>query len=115
MAVIRSNERCIPFKKEMLIERHFHDFDEMWYVVSGTGHAIEYLKTGEKNEYDLGPGDLLNTSVGDEHEGWATSEEPWVLKVFSSTIPEGSRFGHLHRPKDTEEKGTPGFALKWTK
>jgi quercetin dioxygenase-like cupin family protein len=115
MALIRKEERCIPFKKEMIIERHFHDYDEMWYVVSGTGHAIEYLKNGEKKEYDLGPGDMLLTSVGDEHEGRCTSDEPWVLKVFSSTLPEGARMGHLHTPKDMEEKGPPAFALKFTK
>jgi len=115
MAVIRKDERCIPFTRQMPIERHFHDFDEMWHVLSGTGHAIEHFKNGEKAEYDLGPGDMLVTSVGDEHEGWCTSEEPWVLKVFTSTLPEGARFGHLHRPKDTEEKGIPGFALKFTK
>ena len=115
MAVIRKEQSCIPFKKGVTIERHFHDYDEMWFVVSGTGHAIEHLKSGEKVEYDLGPGDMLVTSIGDEHEGWATSEEPWVLKVFTSTIPEGARMGHLHTPQDVEAKGVPSFGLKFSK
>jgi quercetin dioxygenase-like cupin family protein len=44
------------------LERHFHDADEYWLVYSGRAIVLS-----EGFEYELGPGDILGTRMGEEH------------------------------------------------
>lgn len=79
------------------VELHYHDADEIWYIVEGNARVIS-----EGQEYDVGPGDLLCTDMGDEHGTIAVHED--ILGFFLEGELEGlKRRGHLHR----EEHGVP--------
>jgi mannose-6-phosphate isomerase-like protein (cupin superfamily) len=79
------------------VELHYHDADEIWYIVEGRARLVS-----EGQEYEVGPGDLLCTGMGDEH-GTIEVYEP-ILGFFLEAELEGQRRkGHLHR----EEHGVP--------
>jgi mannose-6-phosphate isomerase-like protein (cupin superfamily) len=72
-------------------DRHFHDCDEYWLVFSGRASVLVGSQT-----YTVGPGDIVCTPTGTEHDVvgvYETLEAFW----FESTTPPGGRIGHLHR------------------
>jgi mannose-6-phosphate isomerase-like protein (cupin superfamily) len=84
-------------KKGGEVELHYHDADEIWFIVEGRARVVS-----EGKEYDVGPGDLLCTGMGDEHGTIEVYED--ILGFFLETNLEGQkRKGHLHR----EEHGVP--------
>jgi mannose-6-phosphate isomerase-like protein (cupin superfamily) len=79
------------------VELHYHDADEIWFIVEGRARVVS-----EGQEYEIGPGDLLCTGMGDEHGTVAVHED--LVGFFLETDLEGlKRKGHLHR----EEHGEP--------
>lgn len=84
-------------KKGGAVELHYHDADEIWFVISGRARAIS-----EGQEYEIGPGDMLCTGMGDEHGTIEVYED--LTGFFLEASLEGQkRKGHLHR----EEHGVP--------
>jgi mannose-6-phosphate isomerase-like protein (cupin superfamily) len=84
-------------KKGGEVELHYHDADEIWFIVEGRARLIS-----EGQEYDVGPGDMLCTGMGDEHGTIEVYED--ILGFFLETSLEGQkRKGHLHR----DEHGVP--------
>lgn len=77
------------------IELHFHDAHEYWFVCEGRARVMS-----EGQEYIIGPGDILLTKMGDEHEILEILEGPlksfWVEDELFGRL----RSGHLHRPED---------------
>jgi len=72
-------------------DRHYHDFDEIWYIVSGRA-MVAY---GEQ-EFELTAGDAFFTPMGVEHQ-IKRVHEPFTV-VFTSGVLRGQkRPGHLHR------------------
>jgi mannose-6-phosphate isomerase-like protein (cupin superfamily) len=72
-------------------DRHFHDCDEYWLVFSGRASVLVGSQT-----HTVGPGDIVCTPTGTEHDVvgvYETLEAFW----FESTTPPGGRIGHLHR------------------
>jgi mannose-6-phosphate isomerase-like protein (cupin superfamily) len=70
---------------------HYHDCDEYWLVFSGRASVLVGSQT-----YTVGPGDIVCTPTGTEHDVvgvYETLEAFW----FESTTPPGGRIGHLHR------------------
>lgn len=57
------------------IDLHDHTFEESYFIVSGRVHAI-----ADGKEYDLGPGDVIWTSVGCIHSFANLGSEPvrWI-------------------------------------
>jgi mannose-6-phosphate isomerase-like protein (cupin superfamily) len=81
-------------KKGGEVELHYHDADEIWYIVEGRARVVS-----EGREYDVGPGDMLCTGMGDEHGTVEVTED--ILGFFLETNLEGQRRkGHLHREAD---------------
>ena len=79
------------------VELHYHDADEIWYIVEGRARVVS-----EGKEYEVGPGDLLCTGMGDEHGTIEVHED--IFAFFLESELEGQRRkGHLHR----EEHGLP--------
>ena len=79
------------------VELHYHDADEIWFIVEGRARVVS-----EGLEYEVGPGDLLCTGMGDEHGTIEVNEE--ILGFFLEAELEGQkRKGHLHQ----EEHGLP--------
>lgn len=76
-------------------DRHFHDTDEYWIILSGRGRVLS-----EGVEYVVGPGDILCTKMGDEHDILEILEEPFRAFWFEDELRGQKRPGHLHRPQD---------------
>jgi mannose-6-phosphate isomerase-like protein (cupin superfamily) len=75
-------------------DRHFHDCDEYWLVFAGRAQVL----VGERT-YLVGPGDIVCTPTGTEHDVVAVSE---TLEAFwfEAATPPGGRIGHLHRTEE---------------
>ena len=85
-------------------DRHFHDCDEYWLVFSGRARVLVGAQT-----YAVGPGDIVCTPTGTEHDVVAVAE---TLEAFwfEARTPPGGRVGHLHRtPEDAEGHDVPAM------
>ncbi|MEU4234875.1 cupin domain-containing protein [Nonomuraea sp. NPDC026600] len=88
-------------------DRHFHDFDEFWFVAAGHGTLL----VGEET-MDVQPGDIVFTAAGVTHDVLAVTSDT-NLEVFwlSWALPEGATGEHLHRtPDDAVKHPVPGRA-----
>ncbi|WP_165970510.1 cupin domain-containing protein [Actinomadura sp. 6K520] len=74
-------------------DRHHHDFDEFWFVATGSGTIL----LGD-TELDVQPGDIIYTPAGTDHDVRAVTG-PDDLHVFwlSWTLPDRASGQHLHR------------------
>jgi mannose-6-phosphate isomerase-like protein (cupin superfamily) len=72
------------------VEPHYHDCNEYWIIISGSG-----ICTTEGNTYRIGPGDMVLTRQGDEHSLDVT--EDMVAVYFYGVIPPGGSTGHRYR------------------
>jgi mannose-6-phosphate isomerase-like protein (cupin superfamily) len=72
-------------------DRHYHDCDEYWLVISG--RAIVAVGDGT---YTAVAGDIVCTQAGTEHDVVAVYE-PFEAFWFEGRTPPGGRVGHLHR------------------
>jgi mannose-6-phosphate isomerase-like protein (cupin superfamily) len=87
----------VPKGNPAKFDLHYHDADEIWYIIEGRARILT-----EGEEHEVGPGDLVCTGMGDEHH---------ILEVYEDLVGfylEGEleglkRRGHLHR----EEHGDP--------
>jgi mannose-6-phosphate isomerase-like protein (cupin superfamily) len=72
-------------------DRHYHDCDEYWLVFAGRAQVLVGSRT-----YIVGPGDIVCTPTGTEHDVVAVAE---TLEAFwfEAATPPGGRIGHLHR------------------
>jgi mannose-6-phosphate isomerase-like protein (cupin superfamily) len=81
---------------------HYHDCDEYWLIFAGRARV-----TVGPGTYEVGPGDIVCTPTGTEHDVigvYETLEGFW----FEARTPEGGRVGHLHRrPDDAEGHDVP--------
>ena len=79
-------------------DRHHHDFEEFWLVARGTGTI-----TLDGLDHTVGPGDIVHTPPGVDHDIVAVGEE---LHIFwlSGPLPPGSTGGHLHRNAEDAHK-----------
>jgi mannose-6-phosphate isomerase-like protein (cupin superfamily) len=78
-----------------VVERHFHDADEYWFVFEGCARVMS-----EGQEYIIGPGDILVTKMGDEHEILEILDGPLRAFWVEDELRGRKRPGHLHRPAD---------------
>jgi mannose-6-phosphate isomerase-like protein (cupin superfamily) len=78
-----------------VVERHFHDADEYWFVFEGRARVMS-----EGQEYVIGPGDILVTKMGDEHEILEILDGPLRAFWVEDELRGRKRPGHLHRPAD---------------
>jgi mannose-6-phosphate isomerase-like protein (cupin superfamily) len=75
-------------------DRHYHDCDEYWLIFAGRARAVVGTTA-----YEVGPGDIVCTPTGTEHDivgVYETLEAFW----FEAATPPGGRVGHLHRTDD---------------
>lgn len=76
---------------------HYHDCDEYWLVFSGRARVLVGSRT-----YHVGPGDIVCTPTGTEHDVvgiFETLEAFW----FEAHTPPGGRIGHLHRTPEAAQ------------
>jgi mannose-6-phosphate isomerase-like protein (cupin superfamily) len=89
-----------PYSKTTSLDNHFHDCDEYWIIVAGSGIAVS-----EGKEYDIGPGDCVATGMGHHHDV-RTVYEPVIGVWFETTLEGQKRLGHLwmHKHGPAEPK-----------
>jgi len=79
----------VTYAKHTAIDSHYHDCDEYWIVLQGSGEAV----VGGRRDR-LGPGDCLCIGMGHHHDFPIVDSE--VRAVFFETTLEGQkRTGHL--------------------
>ncbi|MBI4552433.1 MAG: AraC family ligand binding domain-containing protein [Candidatus Latescibacteria bacterium] len=84
-------------------DRHYHDFNEYWLIYKGRARVMS-----EGKEYVVGPGDIVCTRTGDEHDFIEVYEDVEAF-WFEDPCPPGGRLGHLHkRPELAEGHVVPG-------
>jgi mannose-6-phosphate isomerase-like protein (cupin superfamily) len=87
----------VPKGDPATFDLHYHDADEIWYIVAGRARILT-----EGEEHVVGPGDVVCTGMGDEHHVLAVEED--LVGFYLEGELEGlKRPGHLHR----EEHGEP--------
>lgn len=79
----------VSYPKETTIDRHYHDCDEYWIVVEGSGTAMS-----EETLYEVGPGDCLAIGMGHHHD-FPLVKEPVRAVYFETTLEGQKRRGHL--------------------
>ena len=62
---------------------HFHDVDQLFYILKGT-MSIEI----EGKRYDCPPGSLIVFPAGVRHRNWNAGEEPTVHLAFNTPLPD---------------------------
>jgi mannose-6-phosphate isomerase-like protein (cupin superfamily) len=78
-------------------DRHFHDYDEYWLIYRGRGRVMS-----EGVEYEVGPGSVVCTQAGQEHDVLVVDEDIEAF-FFETGLPPGGTAGHLHRTPDLAE------------
>lgn len=77
------------YPKHTAFDRHYHDCDEYWILVSGSGTA-----SSEDQSYSVGPGDCVATRMGHHHD-FPLVDEPVLAVFFETTMRGKKRRGHL--------------------
>lgn len=75
-------------------DRHYHDCDEYWLVFRGRAKILT-----EGREFVVGPGDIVCTRAGDEHDVLEVYEDLEAFWFEDALMGQG-RVGHLHRSPD---------------
>ena len=89
----------VSYPKQSGFDNHFHDCDEYWIVIGGSGVAVS-----EGKHYDLGVGDCLATGMGDHHD-LPIVYETLVGVFFETTLRGQKRLGHLWEHTHGPAKG----------
>lgn len=76
-------------------DRHFHDCGEYWAITEGQARVA----VGDE-ELDVGPGDLVCTPAGVEHDIVVAYTDDVVLLFIEEAVPRGGSAGHRHRDPD---------------
>jgi mannose-6-phosphate isomerase-like protein (cupin superfamily) len=70
-------------------DNHYHDFDEYWIILKGSGVAVS-----EGIKYTFSAGDIIATRMGDHHD-LPEIYEDIVGIYFETTLKGKKRTGHL--------------------
>jgi hypothetical protein len=84
------------------VEKHFHDCDETWLILdgSGTGYWIDH--DGTREDFLLEAGDVWMIPCGYEHgsdgiEGTGRNSDEFTIEILPGTNPPGAQeFRHLY-------------------
>lgn len=79
----------VSYPKHTNFDRHYHDCDEYWILVHGSGTA-----STEDELYRVGPGDCVATRMGYHHD-FPLVDEPVRAVFFETTMRGQRRRGHL--------------------
>jgi len=77
-------------------DRHYHDCDEYWLVYRGRA-----LVLSEGVEFEVGPGDIVCTQAGEEHDVLAVAEDLEAFFWEDQLLGGGIR-GHRHRTPEAK-------------
>lgn len=86
---------CSSREKGKLVELHYHDAEEFWFVIEGKAKVMS-----EGKEYIVERGDIVCTHMGDEHAIIEIVEAPYTQVWIECNLRGKMRKGHLHRGED---------------
>ena len=86
---------CSTREGNGLVEMHFHDAEEFWFVLKGKARVMT-----EGEEHIVEPGDVVCTHMGDEHAILEIVEAPYTQVWIECNLRGQRRRGHLHRGED---------------
>ncbi|MDA0839089.1 MAG: zinc-binding dehydrogenase [Planctomycetota bacterium] len=82
-------------------EKHFHDHDETWIIVSGTGTSYWIDQEGHREDFVLEENDIWMIPAGFEHGSDGPNSEDFQISVFNGTQPPGSHQpGHYYMEQE---------------
>jgi len=90
-------------------EKHFHDHDETWIILRGTGIGFWIDHEGARKEFNLEEGDVWMIPAGFEHGSVDCNSSDFQITTFNGTLAPGS-----HQPKHyyvEEEQYIPKLEL----
>jgi mannose-6-phosphate isomerase-like protein (cupin superfamily) len=77
------------YPRNASFDNHYHDCDEHWILISGSGVAVS-----EGVSYDVGAGDCVATGRGHHHD-FPVAHETVAAVYFETTLSGQKRLGHL--------------------
>lgn len=94
----------VNYPKETSFDSHYHDCDEYWIMLEGSGVAVS-----EGKHYEVGPGDCVATGMGHHHDFSQVVES--VRAVFFETTLQGQKrrghlWNHTHGPSEPHRDRT---------
>lgn len=87
-------------------EKHFHDHDETWIILSGKGLAYWIDHNGRREDFMLAAGDVWMIPAGYEHgsDGFpetGRNSDDFIIQVIYGTLPPGAHTpGHYYVEKE---------------
>ncbi len=94
------------------VEKHFHDYDEVWLTLGGRGTSYWIDHEGNRAEFELEEGDVWMIPAGFEHGSDGPNSPDFKLAVLNGTLAPGCQPpGHLYIEK---EGYIPSLELKKT-
>ena len=70
-------------------EKHFHDHDETWLILKGSGTAYWIDHEGNRTDFGLKAGDVWMIPAGYEHGSEGPNSGNFTINVFDGTKPPG--------------------------
>jgi mannose-6-phosphate isomerase-like protein (cupin superfamily) len=97
--VLYRNPHPIRFTSEDPVEKHFHDYDETWFVMEGKAKAFMVDRDGEYSEFVINEGDIWMVEAGVEH-GCVPQDQVAIFPV-PGTMPQGAHEpGHYYMEEE---------------
>jgi hypothetical protein len=87
-------------------EKHFHDYDQIWIILSGRGTVYWIDHAGKREDFILEAGDVWMVPAGYEHgsEGFketGKNSDDYTAAIINGTLPVGShKPGHYYIEKE---------------
>ena len=82
-------------------EKHFHDQDETWLILTGKGTGYWIDHEGNREDFILEAGDAWMIPAGYEHGSDGPNSDDFTVSVFMGTHAPGSHEpGHYYVEKE---------------
>lgn len=96
-AVFKMSKQSLPrnigdpvdYNRTNDFDNHYHDFDEYWIILKGSGLAVS-----EGVKFKFSAGDIIATRIGDHHDLPEVYEEIHGI-YFETSLKGQKRIGHL--------------------
>jgi len=95
----------VDYSRTNDFDNHYHDFDEYWIILKGSGLAVS-----EGVKYKFSGGDIIATRMGDHHDLPEVYDDIHGI-YFETSLRGQKRLGHLWN----HNHGEPDFSLREVK
>jgi mannose-6-phosphate isomerase-like protein (cupin superfamily) len=79
----------VTYRKNTAIDRHYHDCDEYWIILDGSGEVVV-----DDRHAQVAPGDCLCIGMGHHHD-FPFTDNAVTAVFFETTLQGRKRTGHL--------------------